>query len=170
MRLGSPGRWSLSGLASSSLSRTALAPEATSPPKRSCGQVPMGIPCLKPPHRMRGTRVCTENLIRIDCVTESPNDWVPEEQAPPPQSALPSSRRGGRSRSTHLVGLAGYPGGQVINSGEESPQDRGRVRLMISDDQIDGRRLAFQGTADDRPVYRKLDSAILMVKSTQYGL
>ena len=50
-----------------------------------------------------------------------------------PQSALPSSRRGGRSRSTHSASLAGYPGGQVINSGEECPQDRGRVRLVISD-------------------------------------
>src|SRR5580704_14905766 len=29
------------------------------------------------------------------------NDPVPEEQAPLPQSALASSRRGGRSRSTH---------------------------------------------------------------------
>ena len=34
----------------------------------------------------------------------------------------------------HLSGgLAGYPGGQVINAGEERPQDRGRVRLVISD-------------------------------------
>ena len=68
---------------------------------------------------------------------------APEEKAPLPRSALPSSRRGGRSRSTHPASLAGYPGGQVINSGEECPQDRGRVRLMISDDQIDGRRLAL---------------------------
>src|ERR1700730_641928 len=52
----------------------------------------------------------------------------------------------------HSTSLAGYPGGQVVNSGEECPQDRRRVRLMISDDQIDGRRLAFQGTADDRPL------------------
>src|ERR1700736_5014537 len=41
--------------------------------------------------------------------------WVPEEQAPLPQSALASSRRGGRS--THSASLAGYSGGQVINSG-----------------------------------------------------
>jgi hypothetical protein len=74
---------------------------------------------------------------------------VPEEQAPLPQSAFPSSPRSGRSRSTHPASLARYPGGQVINSGEECPQDRGRVRLMISNGQIDGRRLAFQGTTDD---------------------
>src|SRR6266852_4999725 len=77
--------------------------------------------------------------------------WVPEEQAPLPQSALPSSWRSGRSRSAHSASLAGYPGGQVINSGEECPQDRGRVRLVISDDQIDGRRLTFQWTNGDRP-------------------
>jgi hypothetical protein len=74
---------------------------------------------------------------------------VPEEQAPLPQSAFPSSRRGGRSRSARPASRAGYPGGQIIKSGEECPQDRGRVRLVISNGQIDGRRLAFQGTTDD---------------------
>ena len=73
-------------------------------------------------------------------------------RSPLPQSALPSSRRGGRSWSTRSASIAGYPGGQVINSGEEFPRDRGRVRLMISDNQIDGRRLAFERTADDRPL------------------
>src|SRR6266852_8829344 len=78
------------------------------------------------------------------------NDPVLEEQASLPRSALPSSRRGGRSRSTHSASLAGYSGGQVIKSGQECPQDRGRVRLVISDDQIDGRRLTFQWTNGDR--------------------
>ena len=38
-------------------------------------------------------------------------------------SALASSWRSGRSRSAHSATLAGNPGGQVINSGEECPQD-----------------------------------------------
>jgi hypothetical protein len=71
------------------------------------------------------------------------NDPVPQEQASLPRSSLPSSRGSGRSRSTYPASLPGHAGGQVINSGQERPQDSGRVRLMISDDQIDGRRLAF---------------------------
>src|SRR3981081_1125479 len=50
-----------------------------------------------------------------------------------------------------IPSLAGYPGGQVINSGEECPQDRGRVRLVIADHQIDRGEVTFQWTADDRP-------------------
>jgi hypothetical protein len=41
--------------------------------------------------------------------------------------------------------------GQVVDSGKECFQDRGTVRLVISDRQIDGRRLSLQGPADDRP-------------------
>jgi hypothetical protein len=69
--------------------------------------------------------------------------WVPEEQAALPWSALPSSWRSGRSRCAHSASLAGYPGDQVINSGEEHSQNRGCVRLVISDHQIDGRYFAF---------------------------
>src|ERR1700730_16348283 len=61
------------------------------------------------------------------------NDPVPKEQAPLPQSALASSRRGGRCRSTYPRSLVGYARDQVIDSGEEHSQNRGRVRLVISD-------------------------------------
>ena len=53
---GSPDNGSLSGSASNSSSKIALAPAAISPPKWSCGQIPMAIRCLKPPPRTRGTR------------------------------------------------------------------------------------------------------------------
>src|SRR4051794_26007250 len=59
--------------------------------------------------------------------------WVPEKQAALPWSVLPSSRRGGRSRAAHSANLAGNPGNQVINSGEEYFQNRGCVRFVISD-------------------------------------
>ena len=52
------------------------------------------------------------------------NDPVPEEQAPLPQSALASLRRGGRSRSTHWASLAGYSVGQFFNPGEEQLENR----------------------------------------------
>ena len=65
------------------------------------------------------------------------------EQAALLWPALSLSRRGGRCRSTHSRSLVGYAGDQVIDSGEEHSQNRGRVRLVISDHQIDGRRLAF---------------------------
>jgi hypothetical protein len=57
--------------------------------------------------------------------------WVPEEQAPLPQSALPLLRRGGRS--THSASLVRRSGDQVIHSGEELSQNRGCVRFVISD-------------------------------------
>jgi hypothetical protein len=59
------------------------------------------------------------------------------------RSLQPSSRRSGRSRSTHSASLDGYSGGQVINFGEEGSQNRRSIGFVISDDQIDGRRLAF---------------------------
>ena len=59
-------------------------------------------------------------IIREFVEAETGKEWVQEEQAPLPQSALASSRRGGRSLSTHSASLAGYSGGQVINFGEES--------------------------------------------------
>ena len=43
-------------LANNSLSKIDLVLAATSPLKRSCGQIPMAIPCLKPPHRVHGTQ------------------------------------------------------------------------------------------------------------------
>jgi hypothetical protein len=49
----------------------------------------------------------------------------------------------GEAADSRTPSCAGYPGDQVINSGEECSQNWGRVRLVISDDQIDGRRLAF---------------------------
>src|SRR6202011_1349084 len=76
---------------------------------------------------------------------------VAEEQAPLPQSALASSRRGGRSRSTHSASLAGYSGGQVINSGEEHLENRRGVCLAVTHGQIDRWRSALQRTADPRP-------------------
>jgi hypothetical protein len=53
--------------------------------------------------------------------------------------------------SLEIPSLVGYPSCQVINSGEECSQNWGCVRLVISDDQIDGRRLAFEGTAGHGP-------------------
>src|ERR1700730_19015554 len=77
--------------------------------------------------------------------------WVPEEQAPLPQSALASSRRGGRTQSTHSASLAGYWGGQVINSGEEQLENRRGVCLAVTHGQIDRWRFTLQRTADHGP-------------------
>src|SRR4029077_21097635 len=83
------------------------------------------LKALDPKRPIREADMC---LIRL-----ATNDSLPEKQAPPPQSALASSRRGGRSRSTHPASLAGYSGDQVINSGEKHSQNRGCVRFVISD-------------------------------------
>jgi hypothetical protein len=121
--------------------------------RRMDAKIPLlGAPRIRGELLTLGVEIAQSSVAKYTVNVWRPTIWVPEEQAALPQSAFPSSRRGGRSRSTHSASLAGYPGGQVINSGEECPQDRGRVRLMISDDQIDGRRRAFQRTADDRPL------------------
>src|SRR5271165_960944 len=62
-----------------------------------------------------------------------------------------SSRHGGPSRSTRSARLAGYPGGQVINSGEEQLQDRRSIRLVVADNQVDGWGLSLDRTAGHRP-------------------
>jgi DNA end-binding protein Ku len=41
------------------------------------------------------------------------------------------------------AGVAGHPGGYVVNPRQEGSQNRGSIRPVISDHQIDGRRLAF---------------------------
>jgi hypothetical protein len=53
--------------------------------------------------------------------------------------------------SLEIPSLIGYPSSQVINSGEECSQNWGCVRHVVSDDQIDGRRLAFERTAGHGP-------------------
>jgi hypothetical protein len=53
--------------------------------------------------------------------------------------------------SLEIRSLIGYPSSQVINSGEECSQNWRCVRHVVSDDQIDGRRLAFEGTAGHGP-------------------
>jgi hypothetical protein len=53
-------------------------------------------------------------------------------RGPPPQSARASSLRCGRSRSGHPASLAGYLGGQVINSGEEQFENRRGVCLIVT--------------------------------------
>ena len=56
-----------------------------------------------------------------------------------------------RSISSFEISNFDGPTNQAINSGEECSQNWGGVRLVISDDQIDGRRLAFEGTAGHGP-------------------
>jgi len=51
---------------------------------------------------------------------------------PPSQSACAPSFRCGRSRSGHPARLAGYLGGQVINSGEEQFENRRGVCLVVT--------------------------------------
>jgi hypothetical protein len=53
-------------------------------------------------------------------------------RGPPPQSARASSLRCDRSRSGHPARLAGYLGGQVINSGEEQFENRRGVCLVVT--------------------------------------
>src|ERR1700675_3953434 len=72
-------------------------------------------------------------------------------RGPPPQSALALSLRCGRSRSTHSARLAGYLGGQVINSGEEQLENRRGVCLVVTEDQINRWRFTLQRTAGHGP-------------------
>ena len=64
-------------------------------------------------------------------------------------NTVAEERRSNRLRLRRSARRFGYPYGQLVNSGEKRSQNGGCIRLMISDDQIDGRRLAFQGTTDD---------------------
>jgi hypothetical protein len=57
----------------------------------------------------------------------------------------------GEATNSRIPNLAGCSGGQLINSGEECSQNLGRVLLVVSDDQIDGRWLSFEGTAGHGP-------------------
>jgi hypothetical protein len=41
------------------------------------------------------------------------------------------------------ISFAGHPGGHVVNPRQEGSQNRGSIRPVISDHQIDGRRLAL---------------------------
>jgi hypothetical protein len=65
-------------------------------------------------------------------------------------STFLSSRRCARFSSV-IPNFAGCSGGQLINSREERSQNWGCVCLVVSDDQINGRRLAFEGTAGHGP-------------------
>src|SRR6266481_2485640 len=62
-----------------------------------------------------------------------------------------SSLRCSRSGSGHPASLAGYLGGQVINSGEEQLEDRRSIRLVVADNQVDRWGISSDRTAGYGP-------------------
>src|ERR1700724_3793283 len=66
---------------------------------------------------------CGAKLVALDQESKheslATNDLDARGADPAAASLLASSRRGGRSRSSHSASLAGYSGAQVFNSGEE---------------------------------------------------